>query len=145
MQAGSFIGGITTDRIGRQLTLFATIIFIFLGAIILQYNLYAGMAIAGFGIGPANSISFVIISETYKKREVLCVVVLCGWAIGEILLGTIFMFEPEMHTFITCFLMVPAMVISVLTFIFIEETPIYKSNPSGPASTISWKSFFLLK
>lgn len=34
----------------------------------MEYNIYVGMAVAGFGIGPANSISFVIISETYKLR-----------------------------------------------------------------------------
>jgi hypothetical protein len=51
-----------TDKIGRQLSLFTCICFIFLGSIVMEYNIYAGLALSGLGIGPANSISFIIVS-----------------------------------------------------------------------------------
>lgn len=67
--------------------------------------------------------------------------VLCGWALGETLLGVVYIFEPQMHVFITLFLMIPAMVISVFTFIYVEETPVYLSK----RLETSWKDIILLR
>ena len=85
----------------------------------MHFDVYMGLTLAGLGIGPANNLAFVIISETFEEREMYSVSLLCGWATGEILLGVAFCFPQSNNAFITLFLMVPALVVGILVFLFI--------------------------
>lgn len=89
-QIGSFIGGLLSDIYGRRWVLIGSILVICIGTTLLFINIYAAFVFIGLGVGPANNISFVYVAEHIERRQLCSILMLCGWATGEIILGGIF-------------------------------------------------------
>lgn len=68
----------------------ATLLAIVLGTALLFLNTYAAFVFIGLGVAPANNISFVYLAEQVENRQLYSMLLLCGWATGEMLLGAIF-------------------------------------------------------
>lgn len=98
----------------------------FLGTVVNFWNVYVGFMVFGLGCGPANNISFVYVSETVKiNRQRWCVFLVCGWAVGEVVLGGMFWgegWEVERYYAGFCAGMGAVLLLSVL---FLKETPTF--------------------
>lgn len=59
---GSFLAGVLSDVIGRQPLFIVSAILLFCSSVIAYFNLWAGLIIANFCIGPLNNLTFILLN-----------------------------------------------------------------------------------